>query len=81
MTAFGPNPYEGGTLLRLWDQVGEGGTYTIHLPRGMNARMAQPCDLRGQPSGPPLTIADTGTFAFTIKPMAPVSLILGDGVR
>jgi len=81
VTAFGPNPYGGGTLLRLWEQVGDGGTYTIRLPRGMNARMAQPCDLRGQPSGPPLTIADPGTFALTIKPMAPVSLILGEGVR
>jgi hypothetical protein len=79
VTAFGPNPYGAGTLLRLWDQVRDGGTYTIRLPQGMRARTAQPQDLRGNSSGAPLTVSDTGTFTLTLEPMAPASLILGGG--
>ena len=76
VTAFGPNPYGDGTLLRLWDQAGNAGTYTIGLPDGMQARTAQPCDLRGQGAGPPIKISDRGTFDVTIQCMSPTSLIL-----
>jgi glycosyl hydrolase family 38 len=76
VTAFGPNPYGDGTLLRFWDQAGNAGTYTIGLPDGMQARNAQPCDLRGQVAGSPITISDRGTFDFTIRRMSPASLIL-----
>ena len=79
VTAFGPNPYGTGILLRLWEQAGAGGSYTIQLPQGMRARTAQPQDLRGQSRGAPLTVSDTGTFALTLDRMAPVSLILGEG--
>jgi hypothetical protein len=76
VTAFGPNPYGRGTLLRLWDQVGEAGTCTIRLPSGMSARLAQPCDLRGQPAGLPVSISERGTLDVTLRPMAPRSLLL-----
>ena len=54
VTAFGPNPYGEGTLLRLWDQAGSAGTCTIGIPAGIKARTAQPCDLRGQDVGSPI---------------------------
>ena len=76
VTAFGANPYGDGTLLRLWDQAGNAGTYTIGLPHGMQARTAQPCDLRGQFAGSPIEISDRGRFDVTIHPMSPTSLIL-----
>ncbi len=76
VTAFGPNPYGEGILLRFWDQAGHAGTYTISLPDGMQARTAQPCDLRGQSIGSPVKISDQGTFDVTIQRMAPTSLIL-----
>jgi hypothetical protein len=78
VTAFGQNPYGEGTLLRLWEQTGRGGTFSVRLPAGMKARTAQPCDLRGQPMGPPLAVSDEHTFRVTIKPMAPLSVVLGD---
>jgi hypothetical protein len=76
VTAFGANPYGDGTLLRLWEQTGDSGVYTVRLPRGMKARTAQACDLRGQPRGSPIAVSDQGTFAVPIRPMAPMSLIL-----
>ncbi len=63
VTAFGPNPYGEGTLLRLWEQAGDGGAFTVHLPRGMDVGTAQPCDLRGQPTG----CADHGIRAGRVQ--------------
>jgi hypothetical protein len=80
VTAFGPNPYGEGTLLRFWEQAGDGGVFTIHLPRGLNAGTAQPCDLRGQPTGSPITVSD-GVFIVKIRPMAPASFILLPAAR
>jgi len=76
VTAFGPNPYGEGTLLRLWEQTGDGGTFTVHLPHGMAVGTARPCDLRGQPSGAPITVSAHGVFSTMIRPMAPASFIL-----
>jgi alpha-mannosidase len=76
LTAFGHNPYGEGTLLRLWEQAGASGDYTVQLPFGMKARTAQLCNLRGEMIGPPLAISTKGTFSITTKPMAPVSLLL-----
>ena len=78
VTAFGRNPYGEGTLLRLWEQVGDSGDYTIQLPSGMKARTAQPCNLRGEIAGPPLAISEKGSFSLAIKPMAPSTVILQD---
>jgi hypothetical protein len=76
VTAFGPNSYGKGTLLRLWEQAGDSGTYTVQLPRGTKAAAAQPCDLRGQSLGPPLPISSQKTFNVKVRPMAPVSFVL-----
>ncbi len=76
VTAFGPNPYGEGTLLRFWEQAGDGGAFAVHLPRGMKVGTAQPCDLRGQPTGSPITVSDQGVFTAQIRSMAPASFIL-----
>ncbi len=76
LTAFGHNPYGEGTLLRLWEQIGEPGAYTIQLPNGMKAHTAQPCNLRGEITGPPLAISKSGAFNIKANPMAPTSVIL-----
>ena len=76
VTAFGPNPYGEGTLLRFWEQAGDGGAFAVHLPRGMNVGTAQPCDLRGQPTGSPIPVSAAGRHSPKIRPMAPASFIL-----
>jgi hypothetical protein len=42
----------------------------------MKVRTVQPCDLRGQAIGPPLAVSKQDTFEVTIKPMAPLSVVL-----
>jgi hypothetical protein len=76
VTAFGRNPYGEGTLLRLWEQAGASGEYTVQLPAGMKARTAQPCNLRGENTGRPRALSAQGTFNLTLKPMAPASVLL-----
>ena len=76
LTAFGRNPYGEGTLLRLWEQAGNAATCTIQLPSGMKARTAQFCNLRGEITGLPIAISESGTFNVTPRPMAPTSMIL-----
>ena len=76
VTAFGPNPYGEGTILRLWEQAGDGGAFAVHLPSGMNVGAAKPCDLRSQPTGSPITVSGQGVFIAKIGPMAPASFIL-----
>ena len=76
VTAFGPNPYGEGTLLRLWEQAGDGGEFTVHLPRGMKVATAQPCDLRGQPTGAPIAVSAQGVFPAKVRSMAPASFVL-----
>src|SRR5208337_3834487 len=76
VTAFGPNPYGEGTVLRFWEQAGDGGEFAVHLPRGMMVGTAQPCDLRGQPIGAPIAVSRHGVFSVKIRSMAPASFIL-----
>jgi hypothetical protein len=76
VTAFGPNPYGAGTLVRFWEQAGGGGDFDVHLPPGMNVATATPCDLRGQPTGAVIAVSAQGVFHATIRPMAPASFIL-----
>ena len=56
MTAFCPNPDGAGTVLRVWEQAGKGGTITVTLPKGMKATSARPVNLRGEPAGEPIAI-------------------------
>jgi len=76
LTSFGRNPYGEGTLLRLWEQTGQGGSRQIQLPAGMRADTAQLCNLRGEPMGTPITVSKRGSFEVTVRPMAPISVIL-----
>jgi hypothetical protein len=76
VTAFGRNPYGQGTLLRLWEQVGDSGLCRVQLPAGLKARVGQPCNLRGEPSGPAFPISEQGSFDIPTRAMAPMSVIL-----
>jgi hypothetical protein len=75
VTAFGTNPDGQGTLLRLWEQAGESGPFTVRLPEGMNVKQAQPVDLRGRSVGKPIPIRN-GTLNVPVAAFAPISLIL-----
>jgi alpha-mannosidase len=76
VTAFGPNPYGPGTMLRLWEQVGRAGQYTLRLPTAMKIQSAQPCNLRGQPLGPAKTLDANRLLHFAVEPMAPATFVL-----
>jgi len=56
VTSFGVDPATQKLMLRLWEQAGEDGPCVIILPKGLNIRSAQPCDLRGRPLGRPFTV-------------------------
>jgi len=75
VTAFCPNPDGAGTVLRVWEQAGKGGTITVTLPKGMKATSARPVNLRGEPAGEPIAIKD-GKFSFDLGAWAPKSFIL-----
>ncbi len=75
LTAFGSNPDGDGILLRLWEQAGRDGTCGVRLPEGMKSTRAQPCDLRGRPSGEPIEIRD-GAFDVRLTHFAPASYVL-----
>jgi hypothetical protein len=75
VTALGPNPDGSGTLLRLWEQAGEGGFCGVRLPEPLRHAAAQPCDLRGTPRGQPILPRD-GRHEVPVAPFAPASLVL-----
>ena len=75
VTAFGPNPDGEGLVLRLWEMAGTGGVCRVRLPEGLRVSSAQPCNLRGQPSGEALKI-ENGALAMPLAPFAPASVIL-----
>jgi hypothetical protein len=74
VTAYGANPDGPGTRLRLWELAGQSGTVKVQLPEGVNARQAQPVDLRGRPIGKPLPVKN-GSFKVHVGAFAPVSLV------
>lgn len=74
VTAWGPNPDGSGTLLRLWELAGQDGECQVRLPRGLSARQAQPVDLRGRPTGKPLSVED-GRFNLSLRAFAPATLV------
>ena len=76
VTAFGRNPYGEGTVSRLWEQAGSGGVYTIRLPRGMDVENRTALRPARAAVRAPSAVSQTGTFEVTIRPMAPLSLIL-----
>jgi hypothetical protein len=75
VTAFGQNPDGAGTLLRLWEQVGQGGACVVTLPASMKVRTARPVNLRGEPAGPPLRIHGN-QLTFSMRAFAPSTFVL-----
>ncbi len=75
VTLFGPDPYSGRTLLRVWEQAGNSGSLAVKLPAGFRAARALPVNLRGQPAGDPLNITG-GSFSFKLAAFAPASFQL-----
>lgn len=73
LTAFRED--DGGTLLRVWEQVGEAGDLTVTLPPEARFTSAQPVNLRYEKMGGALDIKD-GKFTFPIRAYAPASFIL-----
>jgi alpha-mannosidase len=78
VTAFGPNPDGGGTILRLWELAGRSGSCTVRLPAGMRPSMVQPVDLRGRAAGLPIAVRE-GAFIFTRRSFAPASFLIAEG--
>lgn len=74
-TAFGTNPYGDGTLLRLWEQVGQGGPCEVQINPVFGFTKAQPVNLRGENGGEAMDVVD-GKLTFQIAAYEPVSLVL-----
>ena len=72
VTAFLPDPSGRGFILRLWELAGSSGNCQVRLPAGMQARQAQPLDLRDNPIGAPIQIRG-GKFEAPIWEFAPAS--------
>lgn len=75
VTAFGANPFGAGTLLRVWEQAGQGGPFVVQLPAGSTFTSAQRCNLRGEPVGQPAPVEDH-QLGFDLRPYSPASFIL-----
>ena len=54
-----PNPDGPGTLVRPWEQAGQGGDCSVQLPAGRHVSSVQPVDLRGRPRGAPMPSTTT----------------------
>ena len=83
VTAFGADPSNAGTLLRLWELAGASGEVLVRLPEGMHATRAMPVNLRGEAAGEQIPVKE-GVFRFDLKAFAPASFVLamnreGDG--
>ena len=75
VTSFGVDPATQKLMLRLWEQAGEDGPCVITLPKGLNIQSAQPCDLRGRPSGHPLAVKGS-CLQVDVRHNAPLNLVL-----
>jgi alpha-mannosidase len=76
VTAFGEDADGNkGTLLRVWEMVGNGGTVGINLPAHQQASKATPVNLRGEVNGKPIRIIN-GKLNCSIKAFGPASFIL-----
>lgn len=75
VTAFGGNPDGDGTLLRMWEQAGKTGEFSMTFPAGAKFKTATPVNLRGEVLGNPLQVRD-GRLAFPLRAYAPVSYVL-----
>lgn len=75
VTAFGANPDGKDTVLRIWELAGQSGECAVRLPKGLSAKLAQPCDLRGRPAGKPILVRNHG-FTAELRAFAPATFLL-----
>jgi hypothetical protein len=75
VTAFGADPSNAGTLLRLWELAGDSGIVKVKLPSAFVAARALPVNLRGEPAGEAIPIQQ-GAFQFPLAAFAPASFVL-----
>jgi hypothetical protein len=75
VTAFGPNPDGGGTVLRLWEYAGVAAPREVRLPAGIQVRSVQPVNLRGQPLGKAIPV-HAGRFSVDLGAFAPASFVM-----
>jgi len=75
ITAYGKNPDGEGTVLRLWEQCGDGGSCEVRLPPGSRTSAAKRCDLRGRSQGDAISLKGS-SLAVDVPRYAPVSLLL-----
>ena len=75
VTHFGPDPYSGRPLLRVWEQAGNPGSLIVKLPADFQATRAVPVNLRGEPAGDAMKITNA-SFAFQLAAFAPASFRL-----
>lgn len=75
VTAFGQNPDGEGTILRVWEQAGNGGNLTVSFPAWSKYTTATQVNLRGEPKGIPLNIRKS-KLLIDLKAYAPASYIL-----
>ena len=75
VTAFGGNPDGIGTLLRVWEQSGNAGEFSVTFPAGADYKTATPVNLRGEVLGDPLQVRDR-KLTFLLRAYAPASFRL-----
>jgi len=75
VTAFCPDPDQEGTVLRLWEQAGQGGPVKVQLPPGSKFTQALPVNLRGEKSGEAIPLVQGG-FSLNLKAWEPASFQL-----
>ncbi len=75
VTALGLNPDGPGTVLRLWEYAGTGGSCEVRLPAGLGVDEVQPVTLRGEPVGTPIPVKN-GEFTANLTAFAPASFII-----
>jgi len=76
VTAYGQDPDGNkGTLLRIWEEAGNGDVVSITLPVGKTFRKATPVNLRGEANGKTINIVQ-GKFSCAVKAFGPASFIL-----
>jgi alpha-mannosidase len=75
ITAFGANPDDEGTLLRVWEQAGVSGMLTVELPDGISIAKATPVNLRGEKTGKSINVRDA-KLTFELGAFAPASFVL-----
>lgn len=73
VTAFGEAGHGPGTVLRLWEYAGQGGSCAVRLPGDPPPKSLQPLDLRGRPAGEPIPTRE-GMATLSLKPFAPITL-------